>query len=336
MNHHSLKLVAISCTLLFYGCSGTPKLSPLASTDYKILDAHTDARAFVYGGATMLELAYSPWFVMIRNDKGEPVKYTQTGNYYKLDGLIENFVVFSDFKVRSFTNKLPQTQKDLIVPIEVAPVIELAINSDKQAATLQATNMLETASIEPVSLAPQLDTSKTTIAVITPLEVKPTPTALEPLQLKMTKYSLNSSPLFAFDNASLSALSASTKTNLDKKVQEARDTLRHVDLLEVIGHTDRLGSNNLNIKLSEKRAAVVKDYITLELDKVGLAPTAVYSKGVGSTRPVKDCEGNKQTPELVACLAPNRRVEVAIKGGNPYAYEYKTGSASVLSFYTTN
>ena len=43
----------------------------------------------------------------------------------------------------------------------------------------------------------------------------------------------------------------------------------------------------------------------------------ITAVGKGETAPVtkaKDCVGNKPTPKLIACLQPDRRVEVEVTG----------------------
>jgi OmpA-OmpF porin, OOP family len=71
--------------------------------------------------------------------------------------------------------------------------------------------------------------------------------------------------------------------------------------LGVYGHTDNSGSDDVNVPLSEKRAAAVKDYL---LGK-GLAPDRIETKGYGSSKPVADnttADGRSR----------NRRVEIVL------------------------
>ncbi len=71
--------------------------------------------------------------------------------------------------------------------------------------------------------------------------------------------------------------------------------------LDVYGHTDSIGSQGYNKKLSEKRAAAVSTYLV----KHGIAADRIKSFGLGETRPVasNDTEEGRQR---------NRRVEVKI------------------------
>ena len=54
----------------------------------------------------------------------------------------------------------------------------------------------------------------------------------------------------------------------------------------------------------------VKNYLI----KNGVDGSLIKSMGKGSSQPVKQCKGKRKTPALIACLAPNRRVEVVIRG----------------------
>lgn len=73
--------------------------------------------------------------------------------------------------------------------------------------------------------------------------------------------------------------------------------------LEIEGHTDSTGSDELNQKLSEQRASTVRTYLIEQ----GLAPDAVTSKGLGKTMPVAD-------NATAAGRQQNRRVEMIVSG----------------------
>lgn len=104
-----------------------------------------------------------------------------------------------------------------------------------------------------------------------------------------------------------STLRDSAKARLDAVVARAK-ACAQVNTLRVTGHTDRIGSASYNLKLSELRAAVVAAY----LGSRGLGGATIA--GAGKTLPVKACDGRQPRKVLVACLAPNRRVEIEIQG----------------------
>lgn len=82
--------------------------------------------------------------------------------------------------------------------------------------------------------------------------------------------------------------------------------------MRVEGHTDRLGSDAYNQTLSEQRAHAVKNHLGTAGKLDGSKITAV---GKGETQPItrpEDCKGNQRTAALVACLQPDRRVDVEV------------------------
>ncbi len=71
--------------------------------------------------------------------------------------------------------------------------------------------------------------------------------------------------------------------------------------IELSGHTDNTGSSKLNLKLSQERSDVIKDY----LSQKGIDSNRLSSKGYGGTRPIASNKSEK-TRRL------NRRVEFTI------------------------
>ncbi len=57
------------------------------------------------------------------------------------------------------------------------------------------------------------------------------------------------------------------------------------------------------------RAEAVKNYLVSK----GVPANRVYTEGKGKSQPVKQCT-DKNRKALIACLQPNRRVEVEIVG----------------------
>ena len=73
--------------------------------------------------------------------------------------------------------------------------------------------------------------------------------------------------------------------------------------LEVEGHTDSTGSDELNQTLSEKRADAVRAYLVQQ----GLAADSITAKGFGKTLPIAD-------NSTAAGRQKNRRVELVVSG----------------------
>ena len=92
--------------------------------------------------------------------------------------------------------------------------------------------------------------------------------------------------------------------------RQAKD-VQKLELVLVTGHTDRIGSQAYNQKLSERRADAVRDYLVSK----GVAKDKIETLGMGKTQPVPGVTCSMTAmKELIACLAPNRRVEVEVKG----------------------
>jgi len=113
--------------------------------------------------------------------------------------------------------------------------------------------------------------------------------------------------VFAFTK---SELTQAAKARLDRDVVAKLASCARVEAVVIEGHTDRLGSHKYNQKLSEKRAENVKAYLVSK----GSDADKVETLGMGKTVPAKFCPGIKGRSELIACLAPNRRAIVSIKG----------------------
>jgi outer membrane protein OmpA-like peptidoglycan-associated protein len=73
--------------------------------------------------------------------------------------------------------------------------------------------------------------------------------------------------------------------------------------LEVEGHTDAVGSDDYNQKLSENRAGAVRDYLVQQ----GIADSAIVSRGLGKAQPVA-------TNDTADGRQQNRRVELVLSG----------------------
>src|SRR5205807_3097664 len=73
--------------------------------------------------------------------------------------------------------------------------------------------------------------------------------------------------------------------------------------LEVEGHTDNVGGDDYNQKLSEQRGMSVRDYLTQQ----GISSNSVTTEGFGKTKPVasNDTSAGRQQ---------NRRVELVVSG----------------------
>lgn len=144
---------------------------------------------------------------------------------------------------------------------------------------------------------------------VAPLPAPAPPPPPPPAPMQPTKVSLSADSLFAFNR---STVSPGGKQELDKFVGDLKGT--DYDLVKVTGHTDRIGSHAYNLKLSTERANAVSAYL---VSAGGIPRAKISATGVDGADPVTkpgDCKGNKPTPQLIACLQPDRRVDVEVTG----------------------
>ncbi len=138
----------------------------------------------------------------------------------------------------------------------------------------------------------------------------PAPAATPPPAPMRVTFSADS--LFDFDKA---VIKPAGMLELDKLATDLRGV--DFDNIQVTGHTDRIGAQAYNQRLSNERAAAVKDYLVMSAN---ITATQVTARGVASTMPVTtmaQCGTNLARPQLIVCLAPDRRVEVEVTGTRP-------------------
>ena len=130
------------------------------------------------------------------------------------------------------------------------------------------------------------------------------PAAVAPVAEKVK---LAADALFEFDKA---VLLPAGKSKLDDLAAKAKNV--KLEVILAVGHTDRIGGDAYNQKLSEKRAAAVKEYLVAK----GIEANRVYTEGKGEKQPVTGdkCKGNAKTKALIDCLQPDRRVDIEVIG----------------------
>jgi OOP family OmpA-OmpF porin len=122
----------------------------------------------------------------------------------------------------------------------------------------------------------------------------------------MDTITVGAEKLFGFDKANLND---EGKTALNEAAAKIK-TNPELKAVIMTGHTDRIGSDAYNQKLSERRANIVKDYMAAQ----GVDPSIIEAVSKGEAEPVVQCAGNKTTKKLISCLQPNRRVEIRAEG----------------------
>ncbi len=104
--------------------------------------------------------------------------------------------------------------------------------------------------------------------------------------------------LFDFDK---SVLKAEGKAKMDDMTSKL--SAINLEVIIAVGHTDSVGTDEYNQKLSIRRAEAVKAYLMSK----GVEANRIYTEGKGEKQPVAD---NKSAPGR----ASNRRVEIEVVG----------------------
>lgn len=137
-------------------------------------------------------------------------------------------------------------------------------------------------------------------------EKKPEPPpAVGPQEPAFAKVAIQAEVLFDFDKA---IVKQEGKRILDSEVVQKMKDNPQVELLLITGHADRIGAEQYNQKLSERRAESVKQYLVSQ----GIEASRLHTVGKGETEPVVDCKGVRGN-KLIQCLQPNRRVVLEIE-----------------------
>jgi OOP family OmpA-OmpF porin len=133
----------------------------------------------------------------------------------------------------------------------------------------------------------------------------------EPPRMVIQKLTLSTDVLFEFDKAELKDAGKQKLDELADQVKGAK-----VDEIVVVGHADRIGSENYNEKLSQARAQSVKDYLA----ERGAQTNVITAQGKGESAPVTGDQCKKMAgKKLIECLQPDRRVEIEVLGSREVA-----------------
>ena len=132
--------------------------------------------------------------------------------------------------------------------------------------------------------------------------VAPAPAAVAPAPAPApavaSKVTFAADAFFDFDK---SVLKPEGKAKLDDLASKVKDI--NLEVIIAVGHTDSVGSDAYNQKLSVRRSEAVKAYLVSK----GIEKNRVYTEGKGEKQPVAD----NKTKEG---RAKNRRVEIEVVG----------------------
>ncbi|MGY0146653.1 porin OmpA [Edwardsiella tarda] len=123
------------------------------------------------------------------------------------------------------------------------------------------------------------------------------------------RFTLKSDVLFNFNKYTLKA---EGRQALDQLYTQLSSMDPKDGSVVVLGYTDRIGSDQYNLKLSKQRAQTVVDYLVSK----GIPADKITARGMGKADPVTGatCDNVKPRAALINCLAPDRRVVIEVKG----------------------
>jgi OOP family OmpA-OmpF porin len=123
--------------------------------------------------------------------------------------------------------------------------------------------------------------------------------------IQSQKVTYQAETLFDFDKA---ILKPAGKEKLDELA--TRIEALNLEVVVATGHTDRIGTVAYNDRLSMRRAQAVKAYLVSK----GVPADRIYTEGKGKRQPVTTGCNQRNRKALIACLAPDRRVEIEVVG----------------------
>ena len=135
-------------------------------------------------------------------------------------------------------------------------------------------------------------------ALVPVVEVVEQVTIVEAPVAAASKVTFAADAFFDFDKA---VLKPAGKAKLDELAALVKDI--NLEVIVAVGHTDSIGTEAYNLKLSERRAQAVKAY----LESKGIDKSRIYTEGKGEAQPIA-------TNKTAAGRAQNRRVEIEVVG----------------------
>lgn len=154
----------------------------------------------------------------------------------------------------------------------------------------------------PATAAPGCDgaivPAPVTAPIVPPVVAAPAAAAPVAPPPAATKITYAADAFFDFDK---SVIKPEGKAKLDDLIGKIQGI--NLEVIIAVGHTDSVGSDTYNQKLSVRRSEAVKSYLVVK----GIEKNRVYTEGKGEKQPVAD---NKTAEGR----AKNRRVEIEVVG----------------------
>lgn len=143
-------------------------------------------------------------------------------------------------------------------------------------------------------------------------QIKGPPECLPPApKAEKITATLSSDVLFEFDKAVLKPAGVVALDELAGKIKSTPGN----EVVNVVGHTDPIGSFEYNLGLSKRRADAVSNHLRSQGVNVNV------SKGMSFKELVKECPRGKSRADFIACNQPNRRAVITAEVVSPDAPE---------------
>ena len=130
---------------------------------------------------------------------------------------------------------------------------------------------------------------------------------VEVVEPAVTLISLGADATFDFDKSDLKPAAQQTLAQLASDMSQVQ-----VNSVDIVGHTDSIGSEAYNQALSERRAMSAADFLVAQ----GTNPALITTRGMGELQPIAP-NTNPDGSDNPEGRALNRRVDIAVDANQP-------------------
>jgi outer membrane protein OmpA-like peptidoglycan-associated protein len=145
--------------------------------------------------------------------------------------------------------------------------------------------------------------------VIERIVEKPVQVIVEKIVAGPTRVQLSGDGIFEFNKSGIADLRPGGLEKLNRVATELLSS-GEIGQINIIGHTDRLGSDAYNLALSLERATTIRQQFIAK----GITADHITVYGAGKSAPLVECKQSKRDEALIRCLEPNRRFEIEAWG----------------------
>jgi outer membrane protein OmpA-like peptidoglycan-associated protein len=285
--------VLIASCAIVSACATTQEVPRRVSPHYTAVGAVENARAYIYGNNTVLELADSPFFLSIKDERGETIDYEKMGRYYYLHNRYDKFTASINGRSVTFTTA-PATQTHVFSAPLAAPAVSPAYKTKLEPVQL---------SVDDAEMAALLALTKRQLAEIRRLiETKDKRVSAYDVQAKLEEIErrliTSKSAIVQVQFPRYSTVFNPSPAVAWVLVPAAKDAER----INITGYTDSRIAGPLDAEIALNRAEAARDYL---IDKgVKAEKINVFSQADdGFIAPNNTKQGR----------AINRRIEIEIE-----------------------